>query len=128
MKWFLSYLCLLPVIGNVFAPFALNECFSGETYVKDVWSRFRISFFGMSYSWIIDEVFLWNVSFSSSKNCSLVSILPVVPFPLTRLHWSQYTPCTTFGHYNVISSSLQFWWTICFDTLVLQHQLKGPSF
>ena len=42
---------------------------------------FRISSFGMSCSSIIDTMGLW-ISFSSSKNCLLGSILPVVPFLL----------------------------------------------
>ena len=36
----------------------------------------------MSCSSIIEAMCLWNVSFSSSKNCLLGSILPVVPFLL----------------------------------------------
>ena len=36
----------------------------------------------MSCSWFINETRLWNVSSCSSKNYSLSSILPVVPFLL----------------------------------------------
>ena len=80
-----AVICLLssiPLIGTVFAPFGLKKYFPGETYDKGVYSRFRISSFGMSCSSIIEAMCLWNVSFSSSKNCLLGSILPVVPILL----------------------------------------------
>ena len=58
--------------------FWIDSVFPRETYNKSVWSRFRISSFGMSCSLMIDVMRLWNASFSSSKNCSLGLIAPVV--------------------------------------------------
>ena len=43
---------------------------------------FRKSFSGKPYSWIIDEIRLWNVSFSLTKNWSFGLILLVAPFLL----------------------------------------------
>ena len=69
------------LIDTVFAPFGFKVYFPEEIY-DSVWSRFRISSFGTSCSSIIDEIRLWNVSFSSSKNYLLCSISPIVPFLL----------------------------------------------
>ena len=58
-----ALICLLSsilLIGTVFASFGLKVYFLGEAYGKGVWSRFRISFFGMSCSSIIKAMRLSN--------------------------------------------------------------------
>ena len=58
-----AVICLLssiPLIGTLVAHFGLKAYFPGETCGKGVWSRFRISSFGMSCSSIINAMGLQN--------------------------------------------------------------------
>ena len=81
LQWFVSY-HLIPLIGTFFAPFGLKVYFPWETFDEGIWYKFKISSFGILCSSIIEEMRLWNVSSSLSKNCLLGSILPFVPFLL----------------------------------------------
>ena len=83
----ISLLLSITLIHAVYTAFGLKVYFPGKIYGKGVWYRFKwvpskISCFGMSCFWIINEKCLWNVSFSSSKDCSLGLILLVVLFLL----------------------------------------------
>ena len=43
-----------------------------SSFYHAVWSRFNIQSLGISGSSIMVEIFLWNVNFSSSRNCWLL--------------------------------------------------------